>query len=152
MSTFIVNLNDTIVLGDTIRVKVAKVAEVCQPVIVKETETSCNDVKIVAAICATIVLVAAIIALVLFKWLSARNKAQNEKLAQEKRKNDSECLLKDMETERARLDAEVEREHKKAENELHRERYKQETDQMKLDSDLKRKNVEIEANNEMSKE
>lgn len=43
MSTFIINLNDTTVINDSVFAKVVKLPEVCQPIVTTEAETNCND-------------------------------------------------------------------------------------------------------------
>ncbi len=84
MNTFIINLNDTTALSDSVVAKVLKLSEACQPVMT-EAETNCEDVKIVAFICIAIVLVALIA-----KWAvcSLKNAeimaAKNEREAKEK--------------------------------------------------------------------
>lgn len=94
MGTFIVNLNDTIVLSDTVCVKVAKAAEVCKLLVEKEAETNCNDVKIVAYICGAIVLVAlfGLIAVVYWKEREIGN-AEKERTAKATKEKE-ECNRK----------------------------------------------------------
>ena len=53
MSTFIINLNDTIAMSDSAVVELAKVIGTCQPVM-REAETNCQDVWIVVFICAAV--------------------------------------------------------------------------------------------------
>lgn len=57
MSTFTINLNDTIAMSDSAVVELAKVINTCQPC-VKEAETNCQDVWIAFIICLTIAVVA----------------------------------------------------------------------------------------------
>ena len=74
MSTFIINLNDTIAMSDSAVVELAKVISTCQPC-VQVSKTNCNDVIIVAIICVAIVLVA-LFALCGFYY---REKTENNK-------------------------------------------------------------------------
>lgn len=67
MSTFIINLNDTIAMSDSAVVELAKVVNTCQPC-VKEAETNCQDVLIVGLICLAVVLVALIAICGLLYW------------------------------------------------------------------------------------
>ena len=76
MSTFIINLNDTIALSDSAVVELAKVINTCQPCL-REVETNCNDVKIVAIICIAIVIVALIARCAVLSWKDAEIKAAN---------------------------------------------------------------------------
>ena len=87
MSTFIINLNDTVAMSDSAVVELAKVITVCKPC-VQEAGSNCNDVKIVVAICITVAFVAFIAALVIWLWKRAvinsqkqehDNKVKNEK-------------------------------------------------------------------------
>jgi hypothetical protein len=169
MSTFIINLNDTIAMNDTIVVKVMKTIESSQ-LVINEAETNFKDVWIVVAICATITISVGIVAWVLYIWISEKNKYQMAELNEKMIMNELERKKQDMDMELFRQDAECVREqkkkvdelknkkteqdltiemweayHKKAENELHRERYKQETEQAKLDAELERKIRENES-------
>lgn len=163
MSTFIINLNDTITMSDSAVVELAKVINTCQPC-VKEAQTNCNDVWIVVVVCATIAIVVGLIAWILKVWISGKNHLQMEELDEKKKMNEAERKKQELDNELRRQDAEYVREqkkkvdelknkkteqdlsiemleanHKKAENELHRERYKLETEQAKLDAELERK-------------
>lgn len=66
MSTFILNPNDTIVLNDSIIVKVTEATAACQPV-----ETNCSDVCIVALICLAFIVVAWIAKCAICSWQKA---------------------------------------------------------------------------------
>lgn len=105
MSTFILNPNDTIMLKETIVVKFAEAADKCQP-IVKEAETNCNDVKIVAIICVAIFLLAIIAAIVIIWWhnmdVKMRRAMETEKVSNEKELKQYEALRNEAE-ERNRL-------------------------------------------------
>lgn len=98
MSTFIINLNDTIAMSDSAIVELAKVINTCQPC-VQEAETNCKDVIIVAIICAAIVLVAVIAKWAVLSWkdaeknaADAERKAKEEKEKEEnKRKREADC-------------------------------------------------------------
>lgn len=90
MSAFILNLNDTIAMSDSMLVELAKVMNSCQPC-VQEAETSCNDVKIVAIICVTIVLLALIAKWAICSWQNAviTSKKQERDDKESKEKEDS---------------------------------------------------------------
>ena len=60
MSSIIINLNDTVAMSDSTLLEMAKIFDSCQPC-VQEAATTCNDVKIVGVICATIILVTLIV-------------------------------------------------------------------------------------------
>ena len=87
MSTFIINLNDTIALSDSAVVELAKVINTCQPCL-QETGANYNDVKIVAIICVTIVLVALIAKWAICSWkdanVSVLREERSERVRQEK--------------------------------------------------------------------
>lgn len=97
MSTFIINLSDTIAMSDSAVVELAKVINTCQPC-VKEAQTNCNDVWIVVVICATFVIVALIVKWAILSWQKAVIKAEKderakkeseEKIAERKQKADA---------------------------------------------------------------
>ena len=116
MSTFIINLNDTIAMSDSAVVELAKVISTCQSCVqeaetncnfavvelgkvigtcqscVQEAETNCEDVKIVAIICAAIVLVALIVKWAVCSWKKSEKDAVDaeRKAKKEKEKEDSE--------------------------------------------------------------
>lgn len=98
MSTFIINLNDTIAMSDSAMVELAKVIGICQPC-VQEAETNCHDVAIVAIVCVAIVLVALIVKWAVWSWKEAEQKtieterkAKKEKEEEEsKRKRKADC-------------------------------------------------------------
>ncbi len=84
MSTFIINLNDTTALSDSVIAKVIKLSDAFQPV-VTEAETNCNDVMIVGIVCLAIVLVALIAKCTVRSWQKAGINAANvERNAKEK--------------------------------------------------------------------
>ncbi len=87
MSTFIINLNDTIALSDSAVVELAKVAGAWHPC-VQEAETSCNDVWIVVAVCLTIIAVALIAKCAVLSWqkatIASKERERNDKKAKEK--------------------------------------------------------------------
>ena len=96
MSTFIINLNDTIALSDFAVVELAKVINTCQPC-VQVAETNCNDVLIVGIICIAIIAVAFFAQRTILKWkekvITATEKERKEKeseesIAQRKQKAD----------------------------------------------------------------
>jgi len=73
MSTFITNLNDTIVLSDSTLVELAKIVSTCQPC-VQEAQTSCQDVELIKWICITLVMVAIVfsVAMLIWQWRSIK--------------------------------------------------------------------------------
>lgn len=87
MSTFIINLNDTITMSDSAVVELAKVINTCQPC-VKEAQTNCNDVWIAGIICLAIVMVALIAKCGLLAWKSKEIEAADaERKAKETEAN-----------------------------------------------------------------
>lgn len=100
MSTFIINLNDTTVINDTVFAKVVKFSEVCQPVVM-EAETNCKDVMIVAIICGAIILLSIIAAIVITLWhykdMKIRMAQETEKTKNDMEKIQYEALRKDTE-------------------------------------------------------
>ena len=90
MSIIVLNPSDTIISSDTLVVKLAKVAEICQPV-VKEAETNCKDVWIAAIICLAIVLIACIAKRALGFWLdnliNAKKGEESSKITNEEKKS-----------------------------------------------------------------
>ena len=78
MSEIIDSLCGATASCDTLVVKVVKAADVvCQPII-KEAETSCNDVMIVGIICVAIVLVAWLAKSAILSWKDAEIDAAKE--------------------------------------------------------------------------
>ena len=78
MSEIIDSLCGATASCDTLVVKVVKAADVvCQPII-KEAETSCNDVMIVGIICVAIVLVAIVAVFGFLYWKNMEIKADRE--------------------------------------------------------------------------
>lgn len=63
MGTFIINLNDTTVLNDSVVVKVVKLAEVCQPTVIG-VGTNSEDVAVANMVCATIAFVVLVLSAV----------------------------------------------------------------------------------------
>ena len=98
MSTFIINLNDTIAMSDSAIVELAKVINTCQPC-VQEAGTNCNDIAIAGIICLAIVIIAIIAKGALESWkkaeqdaADAERKAKEEKEEVEsKRKREADC-------------------------------------------------------------
>lgn len=90
MSIIVLNPSDTIVSSDTLVVKLAKVAEICQPV-VKEAETNSNDVWIAAIICLAIVLIAYIAKRALVFWqnnlINAKKGEESSQITNEEKKS-----------------------------------------------------------------
>ena len=87
MSTFIINLNDTIALSDFAVVELAKVINTCQPC-VQVAETNCNDVLIVGIICIAIIAVAFFAQRTILKWKEKEEKESEESIAKRKQKAD----------------------------------------------------------------
>ena len=85
MSTFIINLNDTIAMSDSVVVELAKVINTCQPC-VKEAETNCQDVWIAGIICLAIVLVALIAKWTICSWKDADANTLKEERYEKARK------------------------------------------------------------------
>ena len=103
MSTFIINLNDTIAMSDSAVVELAKVVSACQPCEL-EAQTNCNDVWIVVAICFAIVAVGLIAKCAVISWkkeeLAAAEKEREYKekeadIAERKKKADAQGKLLD---------------------------------------------------------
>ena len=90
MSTFIINLNDTIAMSDSAVVELAKVITACKPY-VQETGTNCNDVMIVAFICITIIVVALIARWGICSWKDADANVLKEERFEKARKEKGEA-------------------------------------------------------------
>ena len=105
MSTFIINLNDTIAMSDSAMVELANVISNWHPYL-QEVETNDNDVKIVAIICGAIILLAIIAAIVITLWhnmdVKTRRAMETEKVNIEKELKCFEASRKEAE-ERNRL-------------------------------------------------
>lgn len=85
-------LLSTILLQDTIFVKLSDVAEICNPIVLQE-ETNDKDVIIVLIICATIAIVALIAKWAIWSW--QKTKAEKEKKEREdKDKKDKEDAVR----------------------------------------------------------
>lgn len=93
MSTFIINLNDTITMSDSAVVELAKVINTCQPC-VQEAGTSCNDVWIAGIICLAIVLVALIAKWAICSWKDAEANVLKEERLEKVRKEKEETQRK----------------------------------------------------------
>jgi len=91
MSTIIIN--DTISMSDSIVVKVLNAADVCQTP-VNEIETSCLDVYNVVIVCAALVIVALIAAVVVLRWKVAVLAAEKSEREDKKEKEKEECVRK----------------------------------------------------------
>ncbi len=85
-------LLSTILLQDTIFVKLSDVAEVCHPVVLQE-ETNEKDLKIVFLICATIVIVALIAKWAIWSWQKTKAEKE-EKEREDKEKKDKEDAVR----------------------------------------------------------
>lgn len=88
MNTITICLNDTVALSDSTIIELAKVVNTCQSCM-QGNPTNCNDVKIVAIICAAIIIAAliawGIISTLKCKELCANNQAKQEKDAKEEK-------------------------------------------------------------------
>ena len=94
MSEIIDSLCGATASCDTLVVKVVKATDVvCQPII-KEAETSCNDVMIVGIICVAIVLVAIVAVFGFLYWKNMEIKADREEREFQKTKEKDECQRK----------------------------------------------------------
>lgn len=95
MSTFLLNPNDSLIINDSIVVKMTKATDACQTC-VSETATNCNDVMIVLIICTAIVLVALIAKWALWSWKKTEyeHKKEEFKAKKKKEKEESERKLK----------------------------------------------------------
>lgn len=77
MSTFIINLNDTIAMSDSAVMELSKAVSACQPYI-QETQANWADVEIAKLICLTIIAVALIIAITIGYCYRKRIKSEQE--------------------------------------------------------------------------
>ena len=104
MSTFIINLNDTIAMSDSAVVELAKVISSCQPC-VQEVVTNANDVTIAKYICLAVAFVALVVGatILLWKWLGNRVDEEErifkkgKEQEESKRKQESDLLDKKLE-------------------------------------------------------
>ena len=85
-------LLSTIILQDTIFVKLSDVAEVFHPIVLQE-ETNDKDVKIVLIICATIAIVALIAKWAIWSWQKTKAEKE-EKEREDKEKKDKEDAVR----------------------------------------------------------
>ena len=79
MNMHALTLLSTILLQDTIFVKLSDVAEICNPIVLQE-ETNDKDVKIVLIICATIAIVALIAKWAIWSWQKTNAESKNLEL------------------------------------------------------------------------
>jgi biopolymer transport protein ExbB/TolQ len=102
MSTFIINLNDTIAMSDSAVVELAKIVGTSNSC---DVETNCQDVAIVGIICLTIIIVALIAKWAIWSWknaelefVDAERKAKEKKEKEESdRKQKADLLNKRIE-------------------------------------------------------
>lgn len=120
MSTFTINLNDTIAMSDSTVVKLAEVLSKCQPC---ETESNCTDVAIALIICATIGLVAHIAKCGFLRWKSEEIKAKENEREFQKTKEEAECNRKQ--------DAEREKRANMLDDEVRKRQYAKEDEERK---------------------
>ena len=167
MSTFIINLNDTMAMSDSAVVELAKVISTCQSCVqeaetncnsavvglgkvigtcqpcVQETETNCCDVIIVVAICVTIFFVVGLVAWVLKIWIAGKKELLMEELQQKKSISAVELKKHEMEIEQLRQDKEVDREQKRKGNELKNMKIAQDIEFEKWEAEHKKKENEL---------
>lgn len=93
MSTFIINLNDTVALNDSTLIELVKVANSCQSC-VQEAATNYDDVRIVAIICAAIVIVALIAWGIICSIKCKENEDKNNERASKKAKEEEDYRKK----------------------------------------------------------
>ena len=93
MSTFILNLNDTTVINDSIFAKVVKLSEVCQPVVM-EAETNNFDWYIVATICGAVIIVASIACYAVLSWKEKEIQNDNDKQNSKKSEEGTNAIRK----------------------------------------------------------
>lgn len=88
MSTFIINLNDTIAMNDSAVVELAKIVNASNSC---EVETNCLDVAIVGIICLAIIIVALIAKWAIWSWKNAELKAADAEQKAIEKKEKEEC-------------------------------------------------------------
>lgn len=88
MSTFIINLNDTVALSDSTLIELAKVVNSCQPCI-QGAETNFNSIWITMIICLTAVAIVGIVTLSIY-FQNIRKVQKNEDV--EKCKKAINCI------------------------------------------------------------
>jgi hypothetical protein len=93
MSTFILNLNETTVINDSIFAKVVKLSEVCQPVVM-EAETNNFDWYIVATICGAVIIVASIACYAVLSWKEKEIQNDNDKQNSKKSEEGTNAIRK----------------------------------------------------------
>lgn len=93
MSTFILNLNDTTVINDSVFAKVVKLSEVCQPVVM-EAETNNLDWYIVATICGAVIIVASIACYAVLSWKEKEIQNDNDKQNSKKSEEGTNAIRK----------------------------------------------------------
>ena len=116
MNTFIINLNDTIAMCDSLGVALAKAINTSQPCF-QETETNWQDVWVAGIICGTIIIVFVLLLLGFSIMTSGQNKVRMEELRQMSKKIDTECNAINVDTEIRKKNAEIEQSQKTKENE-----------------------------------
>ena len=98
MSTFLLNPNDSLIINDSIVVKMTKATDACQTC-VSETATNCNDVMIVLIICTAIILMVTIVAITISIWhtkeMQVRSEMEKEKYNREKEQRELSVKLEE---------------------------------------------------------
>ena len=93
MSTFIINLNDTIAMSDSAIVELAKVVRGSESS-VQEAATTWQDVTIVGFICLAVVLVVLIAKWATWSWKNAEIQAAKEERIAKEEKEREDCIRK----------------------------------------------------------
>lgn len=93
MNIISINLNDTIALSDSTIIELAKLVNSCQPCI-QDSPTNCQDVKVVAIICVTIVFVALIAKWAIWSWQNAVITSKEQERKDKDEKEVAECKRK----------------------------------------------------------
>lgn len=93
MSTFVLNPNDTLVLGDSVFAKVVKLSDVYQSVVI-DAETNVCDWYIVATICGAIIFVAFIACHAVLSWKEKEIQANSGERDFKKEKEEIDAIRK----------------------------------------------------------
>lgn len=139
MNTFIINLNDTTALSDSVVAKVIKLSEACQPVMT-EAETNCYDVAIVGIICAAFIIIAWFVKCTILSWKDKTSEAADNERQYTKDKEKEESDRK-REAEKTNHDWRMNDENKKREYALEEEKRKR---QYELEDEKRKREYELE--------
>ena len=119
MSTFIINLNDTTALSDSVVAKVIKLSEAFQPA-VTEAESNNNDVMIVAFICIAIVVVALIAKWAAWSWQNAEIASRVKERSDKREKDEEDYQRKQKAEEKSRSMQKEDQAHKESDEQKRR--------------------------------